>query len=818
MTSVGRREVAAKHEERDVKSGRERVNAVVLNLQSEISDLNSQLIAKDKAILQTEKKLTEQRHLESKLEKSQTKIELLQKEIAELKRQNSEKNAQIDRLKSKDNQTNLSHEAEIRQLTQTIAELRQRNTESEQERSEHEARNRALETECIALEKKNRKLKKKLKLASVTFNSLNQQNTQLNTEKTQLEITLQTAGEDAKTLKIENDALRLKLEQTDGQIDAVSLTQQQAAASLDKLQKQLDTQQREISELVEERGRLAETVQKLHSLLCLSEARLQEMETENAELKKRKPRPQFERIDIEIEQLKIPFEEPLHSKVSQILSMTQYQPIQRFQIVMNEIQTAFTNLKNQYEASSQPSECESCKKLEAEEAKLRNILTSITRGICSLILREKELDSFAFCESDHMLLGFIAEHFHDFEPAINGDYIPLDLFSSSTPEARRSFLEKMRDSDREMFSLFNLLFFINSKLTDHISQMKASLLQKEKIEKWIEDAGVKEMDDIPILIGKLIRGMTRLKKQEKKLSSELCDAQTEQDILNDKIVQLENEILVLKRENETLKTDLQINANECALYNKSESSTSVVSNGRVGELESMLQSKTSEVEELKAVSGTMKEQLSRMTLQYQKWIMLEAQLKAKNKELADEMKSAEQRSCHVIQKLRKKNKKLTAKLEACQASERANLSRQQSMFDASTTALNTKLEQLREMSKKLADSLAASEMKNQQLSSANSEMKIRQEEYAFRVEQLNQRLLAQQRKANDMATAAMIEAETRMKNEFDCARKRLLEQSEETRRMFLRTVGSHYGVDDSDLSDDLFQRLLCRVKSDLTRV
>ena len=69
-----------------------------------------------------------------------------------------------------------------------------------------------------------------------------------------------------------------------------------------------------------------------------------------------------------------------------------------------------------------------------------------------------------------------------------------------------------------------------------------------------------------------------------------------------------------------------------------------------------------------------------------------------------------------------------------------------------------------------------------------------------------------------MATAAMIEAENRMKNEFDSVRKRLTEQSDAIKKAFMMTIGGFYRMDDSDFSDDLFERLLFRVKSDLARL
>ena len=800
---------------REGKNPKRRGDAFVLDLQSEISDLNSQLLAKQRAVAEAEKKLAEKTNLESRLEKTQAKLETLQKELDALKRANAEKTAQIERLKSRDEQLSMAHETEIRQATKSVAELRQRNTEMEQDLLELEARNKELEMACIDAEKRGKKMKKKLKKAEVAVSSLNQQIAQVNSERGQLDLTLQTATEDAKTLKIERDAVRLKFDQRGEQIEALNVAQQHATASLDKLQIQMEKQQQEIGTLIEERGVLASTVQKLHSLLCVSESRLQDLEAENGELKKRKMRPKFQLNDVEIENLKIPFEGQLKAKVAQVLRMAQYQPVQRFQIVLNEIQSELAGLEKQATVVEAP--CEKCKEMEAEVKRLREMLTVVVRGLGNLVVREKDLGGYAFCDSDKGFLSYMAEHCLDFEPASQGEFVPLDVLSGT--DGRRVFLEKLRDSNHELYMLFNVLFYINTRLNDQCQQMRGGLLQKQKIEQWIDDIGVKTIDDIPMLVGKLIRGINRLKKQDKHKASDLENAQQEKESLEGQIVQLKNEVMLLKNENDALKTDLQINSNDHYLQvrDKTESSTSY-HGGRVGELEALLESKTSEIEAMKSTAATLQQQLNSLMLKYQTWMLTETQLKAKNKELVEERQAFEQRSCLAIQKLRKKNKKLASKMNEIQTRERENMARQQSLFEASIAGLNQKLEQLRELSKQLSDSLAASEVKNQELSTANSELKIRQDEYAVRVEQLNQKLISQQRRASDMATAAMIEAENRMKNEFDSTRKRLIEQSDAIKKAFMMTIGGFYRMEDSDFSDDLFERLLFRVKSDLARL
>jgi hypothetical protein len=131
--------------------------------------------------------------------------------------------------------------------------------------------------------------------------------------------------------------------------------------TLDKCHSNFENQRMELDQLSHERTNLVTIIRQLHACLCLSELKLSDLEQENLLLKSVRPKI----VADHNLQISIPFQGHLGAKLQMLLDMEHYEPMQRVQLVLNELSNEFTVLTNDLTCTR--------RKLQEKESQIANL-------------------------------------------------------------------------------------------------------------------------------------------------------------------------------------------------------------------------------------------------------------------------------------------------------------------------------------------------------------------------------------------------------------------------------------------------------------
>ena len=149
--------------------------------------------------------------------------------------------------------------------------------------------------------------------------------------------------------------------------------------------------------------------------------------------------------------------------------------------------------------------------------------------------------------------------------------------------------------------------------------------------------------------------------------------------------------------------------------------------------------------------------------------------------------------------------------------QRAKLEDAQQMLNTTSTGLQERINQTNTLSKKLADSLAESERRNQALNEEVSNLTASKHKLEARLRALEDRNDKEKQMYQVQATARILAAETRLHESSTKEKTSLLKEINQLTGYIADELGTFYGLSGANLDTETCRQLLIRAKADLSK-
>jgi nucleoprotein TPR len=473
-------------------------------------------------------------------------ITILKNQLAEANRQKSDVNLKIPADGTPDRPQNANLVKKIRKLKLEIKKLRTENESAQNTIQEQET---------------------EIKRTASKYNRRIQASMQA-TKAAEEKITILTAEKGA--IQSENDSLRSDVEDLKRKLAALQSRRKESEATLlkfkqesnaresawDNTSREMEIQSREISELQKDRSTLITVVQKLYALLCSTELKVEEA----AESKRDRPRVLFPQAEFDIARLTFPFSGDLKAKCTQIASMSQYEPIQTVQMILNEAS------KTICKHTDRVKELEDAAKTEKTAgSNLTQVMTNFLRELQGFLNAEGQLKEKAFYDCDSGLCRFIAEKTAAFESL-------LGVASSRIDRNFEATIREQLQPNEKAYAIFLSQFTLNSLLAKQLKSASDSLLKQSEVEQICNllncnsiDSFAEKFRGFQSKFAETQRNQKKLIQKIRSMSQSLMQNQQSENSHKLKVEKLQLQLDALQNECEVLRVQSEVSANELAL-------------------------------------------------------------------------------------------------------------------------------------------------------------------------------------------------------------------------------------------------------------
>ena len=707
--------------------------------------------------------------------------------------------------------------------------------------------------ENMAIELKDAKTSKKKIRAKFIETAENLQKVQEENQK--LNISVQDAENEKNTLAQEIESLRNKLSIADAAKDEVAQQVAQLQKEAEKktsviatFEEQLESQRSEMEEMTEERQNIILLIQKMHATLAQSELKVEALTKDNAVLKQKLQKASKgtkTTAAYDVSALTMPFDGDMGEKVEQLIHLPQYQPVQRVQLIINEAAKRI----REYEESIKEKDMHiqtiqtQLDQAVTGQTPYCQILDALLKDLKNIAFQEAQINNANICRVDTQFIELMAEKSAEIEPLIREEllkdprFIPSDFFTTPDINKKKEYIHEIINVSDVSYTIFTAQFLTNQLLVNQLNALMGPLGKMEEISRLDVVGG--DFNDIPNLLKSLQDKIAKLKKTRTQLHT-LLKQQTEnannlaksQNELKTKCSQLQITNDALQSEVDVLKVKYQVASNELLLKQNEENLNEFANQlrGSVDEqesetrqrtdrLEQELQEKTKQCAELSSLIKNLQQTLEISTKkQNRRAAKTEDALKGQIAEMQQALEMLEQEVA---------NKKKTAKRNEKSLREQYDASIQDltSHYEESKRALLRTIEELkdkaaeaREATKKLQQNVAESEAKNTKLVDENANLceekkslnaqlltikqQVQKEKQHLQI-QLAAQTMAMESKIQTATQEAKAEGEKRLKELYDTV---------------ADTLGSYYGFDDTEFSEDSLKQILAHAKEDLDRL
>ena len=738
----------------------------------------------------------------------------------------------------------------IKELQTQLADEQQKTQASEQKilkiRKEKALLKTALEDRLQFIDIADQELQKtectKKKLKQKTVTALEQ--LQIADSKVEeLQLALQKSESERETLSQTVDSLTVQLnsanafhEETKRALEQAKKETENKIAVIQSLEMQLSAQTDEIGQFTEERPRLISLIEKSHKALFRAEALIQKLTEEKNDLANRVKVSQTTKISNIISQgsindLKWPFDQEISQKCDELMKLPQYQPIQRVQLVLNELAHRIANLKSTYESHihAMGGDLEKARAAVEKDNNYGQILASLL----------KELKERAPQTGDQAFIDFVNKQCDQIDP----QSLPkgkLNSFYSMSSDDRRRALKESRMASKEQLIMGQTKVFDDIKTRTKQAQenleKQQALAQQQQLQQLqqlqesapgtpsSQKSNVSENRDQ--VIADLNAKIDKLKQSRKQIHQALKEAQenvsammiTEKEART-QVSQLQTQVETLSHENEVLRVQLQVAENENLLRQKDQnlSSSSISSADSLActELKQKIEENEKLTEMVRTLQQTMETSLAKANKRSKQ---REEALKAEIDTLKSDLLAKEQ-ECE--QKTKKVKKQIKAQKDAYKQTieELQNKhSEAKKNFDETIQNLKTKAEESRKLSNQLVDSLNASEERNQKLQEDQANQVKAAKDLQSQIVILKQQLSKEKQNLRTQLSVQTLQAEAQKQELVNQARAKFEKRVNDLLEVAAKTIGSFYGIDESQFSEDSFAQLAEHVKSDLEKL
>ena len=640
-------------------------------------------------------------------------------------------------------------EAKLKQESDKLSKMRK-----ERNALKDEIEEKNTEIESCALELRDCKnSKKKLKNKFIALAEKLQQSEE---EIAALNLQVQNAENAKASLAQDNEALKVQLSSAQSINAEHDTTVQQLKKLLDakvnlinQFEEQFESQRVELEEANQERQHILELVAKLHQGLTAAETKVEELTKENDNLnnKARLVRVKKNATTCDIAHLSLPFAGEMGDRVNNIMNLPQYQPLQRIQLVINEVAKKFADIEQQLAEKTEEAE-HLHNQLDAAvngQTPYCQILDSLLRELKNIACQEQQINTANVCRVDTTFIEFMAQKSAELEPLIRDEllkdprFIPSDFFSTANYQERVDAINEILNLSDMSYSIFVSTFLTNILMGNQMEALMGPLGKMEEISRLdaLQDG---DISNIPSLIKGLQEKIANLKKTRKQLHALLKRSQAQQvetakseNELKTKVSQLQITNDSLQSEVDVLKVKYQVASNELLLKNNQENLNEFANQlkgavdlkqneakAQTDRLEAELRQKQQECVDLtnliKKLQTTLEESNRKQNKRFSR---TESALKAQIAEMQQQLEVMESALAQKKKSAKRNERSLREQYDASLADVTRHYEESKNALVRTIEELKDKAAEARDVSKKLQQTLLDTETKNKELVEAN---------------------------------------------------------------------------------------------------
>ncbi|EAY19779.1 hypothetical protein TVAG_178230 [Trichomonas vaginalis G3] len=614
-------------------------------------------------------------------------------------------------------------------------------------------------------------------------------------------------------------------------------------SAIESLQEQFEIQKDDFTSIAEERDSLLQIIKKLHSAICYYENELDSLKQQNALLqdksKKAAVKPQLFSDQFDITQITFPFDDDLKKQINTIIGFDHFQPMQKLQLIINEITKSLNNLQQKAKESTQNAETfENDNKILKENYNKSNILLStLAREWKNLECNEEKIDAIEFCENDKNFLEFLAEEI----PKIKE--LPEDaqnLLAEESANLRHEILENLSKKDKVYANLVSVVFLDNQRLRKQLEKVLASCNKKEQLMQTLESVGVEDVYDLPEIIKELQSQIDHLKDTRRELHVALVEARNalKERVTNDE--QMQNQLNENKQklselyaENQRLKCEFERLHNNTSItmpiipqtpttkpvqiepkYVKEENDDDELKL-TLKNLHDTIKSKTEEIEKLKKTLKELTEEAN----------LAKDDFKRHLKRKENEIQNLEMCLQKVTENLQKSKKKLKIEKQKIYNEHQnevnqivMNFEKAKQELNQSLTENKEKVEKLSSANSKIQNDLQAKQDESKSLKDENNSLITKVQNLENKLQLMNDQIAKEQKQNQANTTVKLLNQENLHQKETKELRMKY--ESEKKRMMDFITshLGSLYGIIDFDYDENSISQLFIKIQNDLNKL
>lgn len=675
-----------------------------------------------------------------------------------------------------------------------------------------------------SLQKQKNKLSKKNQSQQQLIDNMKNECEELKREKSKLALSNQSNLDDIEQFKVELDACKSSCYEYESKLKSLNILNKKSTMSLDLLQKTYEKQLKEIESYNNERQNFNELLKKLSYLLTTTTTKYEDLIQEVEELKKSHGKQLLFHDLTDITSIVIPFKGEIGNRCSSILKLEQYEPFQRIQLIINEVNKEIAQFQEKEENYSQ--QIKHLKEEQLSTNQRKDLLDSLLKGLKGLADTEKQFDSSAFCEEDRAFMNFVALHVNDFQELTRpeNNVFPNDTFLAASNENRKKILENLKTTDRSALDLINSLFLFNTQLVEQNRKMYTNLIRKKELTKLARKVGAENYNEICPKVDELLQQLQDLQKY-KQMNQDIpvqIPLNADSDEINEKIHQLQEIIANLKNDNQALRNAARENViqnrsiplDEIGKMNSQKQNLLNENNN----LQNQIRDKDEELEQLKEQLKENEETILNLTFQINQLSNSRSSLDSRIKDYLKKIASLEEKILEIQKKAKKKIKTLNREHEDEKTKLSNSYEEAKLLYEQSMKSMKEKMNQMRELSRQISANQAKGEQRNQQLEEENLTLQTKIQELTNQLSELSDQVRSEKQRAEERATAKIISIENQLQDEFSALKAKIVAQDHRLRSMFVNSIGSRYGINDPNISFENFELLIEKVQKDLKKL
>lgn len=750
----------------------------------------------------------ENQDLQSKLTKSKEDNQKLKQALEKTSRENTLLRNQAVDLARK------TSAGEVDYLNQTEAD------QSDQFQ-DHQEQISDLQKEIQTLQKQKNKLNKKFQAQQQLIETMKNEYEELKREKNKIALSNQAHLDDIEQFKVELDARKSSCYEYESKIKSLNILNKKSTMSLDLLQKTYEKQLKEIETYNNERQKFNELLKRLSYLLTTTTTKYEDLLQEVDELKKSHGKQLLFHDLTDITSVIIPFKGDLGSRCANILKLEQYEPFQRIQLVLNEVNKEISTFQEKENNFVQ--QLNQLKEEQSTSNQRKDLLSSLLKGLKGLADTEKQFDSSAFCEEDRSFLEFVALHINDFQELTRSEneFYPNDTFLAASNESRKKVIENLKVTDRSALDLVNSLFLFNTRLVEQNRKMFTNIIKKKELNKLAHKVGAEKYNEISPKVDELLQQLQELQRY-KQLNQEQIPINADNAQLTERINQLQDVITSLQSENQVLRKnarDSSFQSRSLPLedFGKMNAQKQDLLNEN-SDLQIQLRDKEDEIEQLKEQIKENEQTILNLTFQMNQLSNNKSSLDSRIKEYLKKIEFLEDKITELQKKMKKKIKSLNREHEEEKNKLSNSYEEAKSLYEQSMQSMKEKMNQMRELSRQISTNQEKSEKRNQLLEEENLTLQTKQQELSNQLAEISDQMKLEKQKAEEKATAKIISIENQLQEEFGALKAKIIAQDQKLKAMFVNSIGSRYGINNPNISTENFELLIDKVQKDLKKL